>query len=987
MNNFNPFSEGYQNQVLALDNFIEQSLDGRDTQDLIRLNTYLRRYLSPLVTRDLFLQKRLPCLLQEQEVRIITALILDIRGYVQTTQAEEYAHKGLSSVAQLLKDFFGNIIGIAFENRGLVGEFAGDQVLITFGFPPPIMEHSETQNFETFPIINVQRAFNTAFRIHDMIKSDQDSFKGLEVGIGICTGGPAWFGDIGDNSDNFWRQELTVISNTVNIASRAEELTKEKEIIHADVGKRIIADKNSVEVIQQIAENNHYAIRIHPLESRPLKGIDKEVNLFHILDLESDIFPERTLVKNDDRQLVHWICEHVDGAIERNTFHQIYSSFNKVGQVLSSSTTQDEKIVFEQIMERVIESFGAEKATLYKIDPLTEDLLVMSSKGTNPLLVGTRLDRMTGIAGRIAREGREFLSADVHTERLWAGQEKFSKYDPNIHSMMCVPLISGDQIVGVIQIMDKSIGKFREIDLKTLVLFAGLATVALENTRLYEQDKRITRARLIITKAFSNATTLDEVLDAVMRAVQDVLRARNATLYKIDRERDGLIFQKVISESETAPAEETFLPRGKGIVSRVVAKKKSLLIIDTQKEKDWFDKIGSDIRSMICVPLIARGQTVGAIQVLDKKPGVFNQDHLEILEWLAISAATAIANAGRIEQANRKLIASESIAGMAGIAGKLAHNLKNYVTGIRSIATYDMKKAIVHDITQYLQGSKDITQFNAELIENSARFKLTEESLEDLEDEDLPENILKGLEPLKNQEIEGEETFLSEVKKHVGEEQALLYKSLLVEYAEILNTKKLLNEIVETADLALEDVQRFMEPLTDWKAENVDMNTMLSEVVAKVGKDLGEKQEMKVLKSPIDITYRPLSESEPVVYAAKEQLKYIFRNLIDNAVRAIGRKKQVRGEIILKTTIESLNEVKWVVTTVQDTGEGIPEENLKRLFKRSFTTRPEGTIGGYGLFWVSLNIALIGGKIEATNIIGKGAMFTIRLPVSTITTQ
>ena len=52
MNIYNPLSEGYHNQVSVLDKFIKRVLKDGNAQDLVRLNTYLRRYVTALGTKN-----------------------------------------------------------------------------------------------------------------------------------------------------------------------------------------------------------------------------------------------------------------------------------------------------------------------------------------------------------------------------------------------------------------------------------------------------------------------------------------------------------------------------------------------------------------------------------------------------------------------------------------------------------------------------------------------------------------------------------------------------------------------------------------------------------------------------------------------------------------------------------------------------------------------------------------------------------------------
>ncbi len=128
------------------------------------------------------------------------------------------------------------------------------------------------------------------------------------------------------------------------------------------------------------------------------------------------------------------------------------------------------------------------------------------------------------------------MTDDVHTDTRWAGQRS-SRFDPSIHAMMCVPLTASGESIGVIQVMDDRIGAFNATDLDSLSVFAGLATVALQNARTYEQALHMTRARAIITDAFASPLTLREVLDAIMIAVREtpLCPQRNARISSIER--------------------------------------------------------------------------------------------------------------------------------------------------------------------------------------------------------------------------------------------------------------------------------------------------------------------------------------------------------------------------------------------------------------------------------------------------------------------
>ncbi len=111
----------------------------------------------------------------------------------------------------------------------------------------------------------------------------------------------------------------------------------------------------------------------------------------------------------------------------------------------------------------------------------------------------------------------------------------------------------------------------------------------------------------------------------------------------------------------------------------------------------------------------------------------------------------------------------------------------------------------------------------------------------------------------------------------------------------------------------------------------------------------------------------------PQVECLASQLNQVFMNLLVNAAHAIEK----QGTITLRTGCNQ-NEV-WV--EISDTGKGIPEKNLKRIFEPFYTTKPVGIGTGLGL---SLSYSIIKkhhGRIDVVSEVDKGTHFTIRLPI------
>jgi signal transduction histidine kinase len=114
-----------------------------------------------------------------------------------------------------------------------------------------------------------------------------------------------------------------------------------------------------------------------------------------------------------------------------------------------------------------------------------------------------------------------------------------------------------------------------------------------------------------------------------------------------------------------------------------------------------------------------------------------------------------------------------------------------------------------------------------------------------------------------------------------------------------------------------------------------------------------------------------LARHLPDVALDAGQIQQVLVNLIKNAMQAT-----TRGGVI---TLETGGAADGVWVSVADTGSGIPQEQLNRIFEPFYTTRKKGT--GLGLMIVQRIVRAHGGRIELESHVGRGTTFRIWLPL------
>lgn len=148
----------------------------------------------------------------------------------------------------------------------------------------------------------------------------------------------------------------------------------------------------------------------------------------------------------------------------------------------------------------------------------------------------------------------------------------------------------------------------------------------------------------------------------------------------------------------------------------------------------------------------------------------------------------------------------------------------------------------------------------------------------------------------------------------------------------------------------------------------VKINTLLEDTLSII------KNQMKFQN--VDFVIQTDDEL-PDVVIDENQIQQVFINILINAADAMNE----RGRITITTQQREINGVKYVEIAFEDTGAGLPKENLDKIFEPFFTTKPRGQGTGLGLAVSNNIIKKHGGYISVSSQEGMGATFFIGLPM------
>ncbi|HEY6896038.1 MAG TPA: GAF domain-containing protein [Rhodocyclaceae bacterium] len=320
------------------------------------------------------------------------------------------------------------------------------------------------------------------------------------------------------------------------------------------------------------------------------------------------------------------------------------SALAEIANRVSDTLSLD--VLFPRLMEVVTETLNADRSSLFLYDPETKQLFSRVLQGD--AIGEIRLPCNLGIAGSVFTSGEAEIIADAYADRRF-NQEVDKRSGYHTRNILCVPIRNKQgQVIGVTQALNK---RERDFDIDDQRLLEGLslqAAAALENARLFEKVERQQREEVLLLEVVSSIASeihLDPLLERIMSAATYLLEADRGTRFLYDAQHDELY-----SRVAGGAAAEFRFPAHTGIAGECFSSGRVINIEDAYADPrfnpDFDQRSGYRTHSMICMPIVAKGQRkIGAIQILNRKGGAFTAADERRLAAFCAQAAVSIENA------------------------------------------------------------------------------------------------------------------------------------------------------------------------------------------------------------------------------------------------------------------------------------------------------------------------------------------------------
>ncbi|MBO9370554.1 MAG: GAF domain-containing protein, partial [Chloroflexi bacterium] len=375
----------------------------------------------------------------------------------------------------------------------------------------------------------------------------------------------------------------------------------------------------------------------------------------------------------------------------------------RIGQAVNS--TLDPALILDQLTGEAMRATGATHGSVLVPDPERGVFERRSLRGYSPeersraIAQPLSLDR--GINGRAYRLRQGVYVPDVRQD---------PNYFPLIsttRSELVLPLMRGDRILGLLDLQSPQVDAFRDVDMGFLRALADQVAVALENARLYQEERRRSQEQEILALIATALNTLQvrRAFPILVRGLQELTGCDRVAVALLEDDRAHYRIS-VLETPYPVLTEGTVLPLSTTPVWDDLLGGQPRFCPDMGAEVEYeairalYD---AGFRSYVSLPLWAGGRVIGALHLVSLREQNFRREQVPVLQRVADALAAAIENERlyRAEREQREL--AQALAESAAVI-------------TRTLDPTQMLEQIIEQVARVVPGDA----FNVMLVEDGS---------------------------------------------------------------------------------------------------------------------------------------------------------------------------------------------------------------------------------------------------------------------------
>jgi len=323
----------------------------------------------------------------------------------------------------------------------------------------------------------------------------------------------------------------------------------------------------------------------------------------------------------------------------------------------------DLRELLQRVLQLTLEAVGAPAGSILVLDEhgeVTEGAIAYDGKVHDHSAEQLRDTYEQGLAGWVVENRQAVLIQDTSKDTRWLVKPD-DKTDGAPRSVISVPLLAREHIVGALTLARRKPNGFTEEDLALATAIADQAGVAVSNAHLFraEQERRRFASTLQeIARTISSTLDPKSVFEQVLEQLRLVIEYDSASIFLVNDDHLQPVAAFGFTDVKAVLNHSLRIDEG-GLGVEVFKAGKIMVVADVQQESAWVGRgklqDSGMIRGWIGAPLVVRDRVVGVLNVDSRRVGAYGLKDAEMVSAFADQAATAVANAQLYGEIQRRV--------------------------------------------------------------------------------------------------------------------------------------------------------------------------------------------------------------------------------------------------------------------------------------------------------------------------------------------
>lgn len=401
----------------------------------------------------------------------------------------------------------------------------------------------------------------------------------------------------------------------------------------------------------------------------PLKVEDRILGVLDFRCDQPDAFQESDLL------VLNALADNIALAIEsKNLNYGIQRRAEHISSVFEVSHALSSILDLDQLLDAVVSlihnRFGYPFIHIYTVHAGRRLVIYQTGIGERSQTLKTEgqffpLDEPKGIISWVASNGKTFLSNDITREPLYLAPE----HPPfDTHSELAVPIIHGDDVLGVLDIQSREVNTFDENDQSLFEALAASIAVTMRNASLYRSEqwrRKVAESFRDVAQLIATNIPLDQLLNVILEKLENNLPCDASAIYLLDEENDrenpeGRHRLRLAATRNIQP--ESILAALQDSTAQEMLQKPLQVQQPYIRQKDEpRGPLGTALGfepgySSIAAPMVMNGEPLGIITLAHHQDGRYGSEAQAITATFASYAAVAIQNSRLYNQAQAQAL-------------------------------------------------------------------------------------------------------------------------------------------------------------------------------------------------------------------------------------------------------------------------------------------------------------------------------------------